>query len=325
MAGGRQPGYDNDEDDFGYENRNDLLDIIPERFSDEPVAEEEPQKGRALLMGAALVGIAVAGAAAWYLFSGSPSPEAQMGGVPTISADGAYKTKPDDPGGMQVPNQDKQVYQRLNPDDPAAQAQITGQPQPERVIAMPEQPKAPPAVPPTPVVSAETAPPPAPALTSRPPSVLSTPAPAAPSAQVTAPSVPVATTPPTALSSAAPAPAPVVAPKVVAPAPVATPAPVVAKAAPAPAAVPAAGGTGPFTIQIAALRDEASARKTWQGLQQKYPALLGSLSLVIEKSDQGAKGVFYRVRGTGLPSEERARYVCSELSKDKVGCLFVGK
>lgn len=345
MTGGRQPGFDQDDDDYGYgNNRNDLLDIIPERFSDEPTAEEEPQKGRGLLMGAALVGIAVAGAAAWYLFSGSSTPQAQVDGVPTIAAtDDTYKVKPEQPGGMQVPNQDKQVYQRLNPADttsPTATQQQ--QQQVERLLPTPAQPKAPPAVDPMSESRAamENTPPPAPALstqpqaTTRPPSVLSTPAPAP-----VAPA-PVATTHPTALApttskpatiAAAPTPQATPAPATPAPAPqqktamVTPPAPATPAAPAASAGVPSGSGTGPFTIQLAALRDEASARKVWQQMQQKYPALLGSLSLAIEKSDQGAKGVFYRVRGTGLPSEERARYVCAELSKDKVGCLFVGK
>ncbi|MGI9159636.1 MAG: SPOR domain-containing protein, partial [Saprospiraceae bacterium] len=348
MAGSRQPGYDNDDDDYGYgNNRNDLLDIIPERFSDEPTAEEEPQKGRGLLMGTALVGIAVAGAAAWFLFSGSSSPTVpQTGGVPTITADGtAYKVKPEEPGGMQVPNQDKQVYQRLNPNEAAAPQAASSM---EKLLPDPGQPKAPP-----PPGSAEAlAPPPAPTLDAnagsvsgiRPPSVLGT-TPVAPTAAPAAVPSPVptqqasvATTPPAALAAPtvapAPAPAPVKAPAApkpppaVAPAPAPVPAftPPSTPAAPAVATgVPSGSGTGPFTIQLAALRDEATARKTWQQMQQKYPALLGSLSLVVEKSDQGQKGVFYRVRGTGIPSEERARYVCAELSKDKVGCLFVGK
>jgi hypothetical protein len=35
----------------------------------------------------------------------------------------------------------------------------------------------------------------------------------------------------------------------------------------------------------------------WKDTQTKYPALLGGLSLVIEKADLGQKGTFYRVRG----------------------------
>jgi len=78
-------------------------------------------------------------------------------------------------------------------------------------------------------------------------------------------------------------------------------------------------------VQFAALRDDASARKMWDDLKSKHADLLGPLSPVIQKADLGSKGIFYRVRATGLPTDKAARALCDELSKRKVGCLFVGQ
>lgn len=78
-------------------------------------------------------------------------------------------------------------------------------------------------------------------------------------------------------------------------------------------------------IQFAALRDDASARKMWDELKGKHPDLMNGLSPVIQKADLGSKGVFFRVRATGLPSDTAARARCDEFAKRKVGCLFVGQ
>jgi hypothetical protein len=333
---GRPPEYD---DDDAFEPRNDLLDIIPDRLSEETLIDDEPRRGRSILMGTALVGIAVAGAAAWFLFmgdggAGTEGPVA----APTIPADtNPYKVRPANPGGMQVPNQDKTVYERL---DPGAEDGSAASASADRLAPEPPMPVAP-GVNSTPSIlqippettAPQTAPPPAPALGAGQMPSLGLTAPSGmsnadaraatgqpePAPTAVAPAKPVAPAPATPPAvAAAPAPAP------------AKPAPAPVVAAPPPAAAPvaapaAASGSGPFTIQLAALRDEASARKMWQQMQTKYPALLGGLSLVIDKADLGQKGVFYRVRGSGLPSEARAREVCAALSKDKVGCLFVGK
>jgi hypothetical protein len=324
---GRQSDFDDDED--GFEPRNDLLDIIPDRLSEDMPMDDEPRRGRSILMGTALVGIAVAGAAAWFLFMGdSGSSTEGPVAAPTIPADSnPYKIRPANPGGMQVPNQDKTVYERLDPATDEGTEGETG----ERLLPEPPMPASPS------ILSVPSSEPPAsqtatvPETAAQPSADRTTPPPAPtlgngqmPSLGLTRPSgltEQQAETPATPAPAAAPAPAPVPAK----PAPVAAaPAPAPTPALAAPAAAPAAT-TGPFTIQLAALRDEVSARKMWKDTQTKYPALLGGLSLVIEKADLGQKGTFYRVRGTGLPSEARAREVCAALSKDKVGCLFVGK
>lgn len=341
MAGPRGPRYpEPDEDDFGGEpgGDKDLFDIIPERLSqpgDGPL-DDEPKKGRSLLLAALLIGVAVAGGAGWYLLTGSTATDGKVS-APTIPADSnPYKVRPADPGGMQVPNQDKLVYDRL---DPGAQQAGSGQvekllpePQAPQAPAMQSQAPQPPAVeprtpardgagdgmtappPPLPSISGGSSGGPAPAV-SRPEAVTG----------IEKPVPSPATERPETTALPAPQPqGPAAQPAPTSPAPAAQPAPVQAPAQPA-APQTAAAGTGPYTVQLAALRDEASVRKSWQSLQSKHPELLGNLKMVIERADLGDKGVFYRLRATGLPTEDAGRALCDELAKKKVGCLFVGK
>lgn len=299
--------------------------------------EAPQQRSRLMLWVAVAAGVIVVGGAGWLLMNGRSGPDGQLG-APTIMADPSpYKVRPADPGGMQVANQDKMVYERISPDE-------AQQPGVEKLLPEPTVPRAPEVSEPQRLTQAvipagpqgiETAP-------AQPATVPPTPvAPAGAVAvgqvaappMVASPPAPVPSTPPPSFSSPQPAtdvsrgPA-VLGPPVTGPAP-AAPAAQQMAAAPItpPAAMPAArsAATGSFSVQLAALRDEVSVRKQWDSLKAKYPDLLGPYSMGIEKADLGEKGVFYRLRATGLPTEESARVLCTELAKQKVGCLFVGK
>lgn len=338
MAGNERDELRSSEDDH-------LMDFIPERLTDEadPVSNGGG-KGKSLLVAGALIGVAVAGAAGFYALSGSGGSDGKVT-APVIPADTtAYKVRPADPGGMQVPNQDKLVYDRLEPTGEA-------RPEVETLLPEPRMPAAPP--PPASLPMEQTAAAPAPEEAVERLSQATTdgpmvPPPPALEGEVTPPQgiqVPGAAAqdaPAEAVTSAskaapAPAPEPVSAPKtetVPTPAPEKAAAPEAAPvvkdtppepAKPAPVAAPGAKSQGEYMIQLAALRSEDAARKHFQALQGKYPTLIGPLSLVVEKADLGDKGVFYRVRAVGLASEQAAKNACAQLSKDKVGCLFVGK
>ncbi len=77
-----------------------------------------------------------------------------------------------------------------------------------------------------------------------------------------------------------------------------------------------------FRIQIASFRKESSARLSWKRLQKLYNSLLGPLVLTIEKTVIKGKGVFYRTQGGPL-TEKQARKICKKLLKLKQGCLVV--
>ncbi len=267
--------------------------------------------------------IVLGGGAYGYVHFGGKMP-AMLGSTegepPVIKADaGPVKVKPENPGGAEIPDRDKLVYQRLS-GTPATEPKI------ERLLPAPEAPLPPPA-------------PPAPAVQQPLPKVPT-------EAQVKAATVPAPATvvepmgkvPAAKPAEAPPPPAvPTEAVTVASNAPKAPPAAppsassepareLAAKTEPIKAApkVPVPAASGAYQIQIAAVRQEDLAKREWARLQRVHPDLLGDLGLVVVRADLGAeKGVFYRLRAGPLASEAAARKRCSDLAKVKVGCLVV--
>lgn len=290
----------------------DVLDFVPERPDAEAAGDGEefhtPHRGRLLVSVAlGLSAVVATVVTVWYIFA-DQSADVGKNGLPIIVADpGPVKARPADPGGMEVPNQDKLVYERLGQSDVRPRA--------ERLLPPPEAPLPPPVTmaPPslaTPRASVENL-----AAATEPPAAV--PAPVVPSVTVqeTAEALP----PPEVLTT--PSADPKLAPVAAAPATpeVSTPAPVT----PEPAA-PAAQEDGGWRVQIAAVRDRDIAEKEWSRLATAHRDLLGRLSADIMRADLGAKGIFYRVRGGPL-DEATARRICSDLGKRKIGCMVVRK
>ncbi|SOE01133.1 SPOR domain-containing protein [Caenispirillum bisanense] len=289
---------------------DDDVEDEPEDYDDEPESRSGGSRG---VMIAVVVGAVAAGIAGWYLFL-KPEPEQTVAQTPVIAADGQpYKVRPADPGGMQVPNTDKMVYDRLGQNSQAEGGV-------ENLLAQPAAPTAPP--PPSEPVAeeqpAEPAPVPEQQVATAP---TPQPVPTPPAPVVTAPAQP--TPAPQAQAPAAPAPTPAPAPK---PAPAPAPQPQVAAVTPAPAPAPVAAapaGGGSMMVQLAALKDEASARAAWNQAVAANKDLLGNLNMDIQRADLGAKGVFYRVRAKGLASAAEAKALCDKLAARKVGCIVV--
>ncbi|MFN3075883.1 MAG: hypothetical protein ABT940_03190 [Alphaproteobacteria bacterium] len=129
-----------------------------EFLSDDPDDEEEHRRGRrgplGILLGL-LIGLGVAGGIGWYAFerfvpkSASKGPE-----IPLIKAEGEpVKVKPDNPGGMAVPNRDKLIYQQFGENTLPAEE--------ERLLPAAETPLPPPVAEPKPVAPPVSPPPPA--------------------------------------------------------------------------------------------------------------------------------------------------------------------
>ncbi|TWA70787.1 sporulation related protein [Azospirillum baldaniorum] len=298
-----------------------------------------PQRGgrRGLLgLGLAVVGIVAFAGAIVVVYSGKGQ-STPDGGPPLLMADSApTKARPEQPGGMEVPHQDKLVYERLN--DRGSKSQI------ERLLPPPEEPLPRPVVapqlPPSPTLPEAPAvaqlPPPPPGSTTTvprqdsegaPPAAAPAPPPAVAALPAPAPAAP-APKPQPAPPAAKPAPAPPQAqtppqtPPAAAPKPQPAP-PVAAAPAPQPAPAPAkASGGGNWRVQLAAVRSEAEASTEWKRLTSRHGAALGGLSMQVAKADLGEKGIFYRIQGVGL-DEERAKSVCAQLKSQNVGCVVV--
>ncbi|MBO6520972.1 MAG: SPOR domain-containing protein [Rhodospirillales bacterium] len=273
------------------------------------------------------------------------------GDVPVIKAENApIKVRPENPGGMQVPNQGRLVYGVVDGS--------SSQPRVERLLPSPEKPVA------VDEVLKRSVPEATQVVASSAPRGTADAAPGAPvrltpeSSPETLAKVPSADT--VAKLSAAPAPAPppvkeptaaekaaqemaasvskdVTNPPAAPPAPSAASAPEpaaktappapepkqVAKATPAPES-PATDITNAWRVQLAASRSEPAVKSEWDRLRRRHVDLLGDLRLQVMRIDLGAtKGVFYRLRAGPLADEAAAQALCSRLKQRKLGCLVV--
>lgn len=299
-------------------------DRFDDPFADEPF--EEPRagiSGRAKLFaaGSVALGLIALAAVGWFAFQQGIRSGAEEA-APVVSASPEpFKRKPLDPGGLEVPHQDKLVFNRLAPGQ--VQEPV------ERLLPPPEEPAERPESPPearpsAPEITPETAP--ETAATELPERVVE----ALPSPQATP--EPEANTPP-----APPAP-PVEAPSEAAPAATTAPPPppppatpfvrdaeppqTASKPAAPPAPPPAAQAGNGWKVQLAAVSSEASARTDWARIQGKHEDLLGALALNIQtvKLD---RGTFYRIQAGPLSDEDAARALCRQLKSQNQDCLIV--
>lgn len=236
------------------------------------------------------------------------------------------KVSPESPGGMQVPNQEMLVYERMHGSPGAA-------PPVERLLPEPEQPLAPP----QPKSSAPPAEPPA--LDSG-----SEPIPAAPASQeaVSPPAAPPAATAPALPEAPAAATSLPELPAPVAPAPKASTAPAPPKPAPPPkaaapekpapkttapekpaAAAKPAKSVGRYQVQLLAGRNAEDVRSAWSKLKAKNTDLLGSLSPTLAPAELSGRGTYYRLRAGPLESEAKARALCDRLSGRGASCIII--
>lgn len=241
------------------------------------------------------------------------------GVTPLIKAeDRPIKVRPDNPGGMEVPFQDKEVYSRVTqPGAPPRQPDAT--PRVERLLPPPEAPlPRPPAPPGPPPVSIETVP-------ARPePQLAPTALPADPAPAPVPVPAPARTAQP-APPPEAPAPTPKPAPAAPPPQQAATPPPPVAVlAAPKPAApkLPAIDAAA-YRIQLAALRSADDAAREWERMQRGNTDLLGDLRADIVRADLGERGTYYRIQAGPIADKAAADQLCDKLKQRKLGCIIV--
>ena len=223
---------------------------------------------------------------------------------------GPVKVRPENPGGLQVPNRDKLVYGRLQKGGEAEGPPI------ERLLPKPEAP-----LPMAPATPADAAFQPSEAETAAAPAPTPTPVTAKVPKISDVQSVQPPPPPPAAPGAAK---APVRLSKGSGPLRLKK-GEVRAPTQPAKPAAPAgANQPGAYRVQLAAARSPERARSEWDRMRRKHLDLLGDLGLTVTKADLGpTKGVFYRLRVGPLTSEAQARALCKELSKRKMGCLVV--
>lgn len=337
-------------DDFD----DDLMDPSSEAYDYKPVSSDDSGGGKAIKILLAVTVIAGLGGAAWY-FVGSP--QSNSDNIPVVRADtSAMKERPSDPGGMDVPNRDKTVYNRVSGENT--------EPKLERLLPRPEQPLEKPtsssglALPElNQTVSSKTG---MPALTKELPPVLESktveqPAPASVSEQPTKtealPEVPPAEM---AKNIVAPPPAPVgdpnapralvkrdeqpvavdkedkdaLAAKIAealneTPATEKTTAISSVESKPTPTAKPTTADSG-YLLQLLSSKNEAGVKATWEKIKKDNGDIVNAFPADIVKADLGPdKGIYYRLRLGPVATGDEAKSVCAKLKQRKVGCFIV--
>ena len=274
-------------------------------------AEGQPRAKRnwRLIGGAAAVvvlAVAAIALASGWLSGGSERMARSSAEIPLIKADEApLKVRPEDPGGMEVPNRDMLVYRRFEGGN---------EPPPvERLLPSAEQPVVPPRPKAAPgreveIVEAESVP-----TDTRPKEEAIWPPPEEDKGRVMMP------------KPSKEAPAAVKAEEVAKPEPPPVPEKPMAPAprvAPAPASSPKPVA-GAYQVQLVAVRSREQAQASWGRLSKKHADLLGGLRPNIVRADLGSKGVIYRLRAGPAGDEGKARALCASLAKRKVDCLVV--
>jgi hypothetical protein len=299
-----------------------------ERPGPPPMMSEEPRNSsKGLTVFIAMFALVAFGGIVWYAYDQGRRTGSEET-APLIRADTApVRVRPEKPGGLDVPHQDKLIFEKLT-DGASSEARPV-----ERLLPRPEQPAPAPVAAPAPAPAAI---PPARKPTTvaqrpapkTPPQTGSRTAPRAPGAPRVllppAPAVGAAVVPPAAKPSVPPKP-PVVTKKTPAPRPASKPpvkAPVKApaKAAAKAGVQPVPGGR--FRVQIAAFKDESTARAAWKRVQKAHKSELGALGLTIERINIAGRGTFHRVQGGPL-NEASARRICGILDTRKQACIVV--
>jgi hypothetical protein len=243
-----------------------------------------------IIAGSVLAMGAVIAALVWGFSRGSSR------NAPLIEADARpIKVRPDNPGGLRVPNQDELIFDRNRGARTAAPGALAPEAEKPRVDQLRQQ-------------LAERA---AQEAARGAPPAAATPAPAA--------------APPAAARNAPPAAAPATP---TTPAPPATTSALTAPSLPAP--VPATAdrfapvANGRAQVQLGALPSEGAARGEWERLQRRVPEFLGNRRVNLAPLDREGQTTMYRIRTGGFADAATARAFCEEMKTRSIPCMVIG-
>lgn len=286
-----------------FNKNDDYLSEFKQKVANQKIATLEERRtelarSRNNFLGT-FAGIALAGVVGWFVLA--PQYAETEKEIPIIRRpQTAVKIKPENPGGMDIPNQDKNIYNIV--EKKGVNNTVV-----ENLLPKPETPKLPDIVPEISDVNenadnldqivdevssnktSEIAEKTAPAAVDA-PTVSNSNVPAKPADLLADNLDPNIKTKPAAIEKA--------------------PAPLVKEEKTAAAAVPAdAGG---WQIQLIASKNKAAVEKTWVDLSSKY-ADLKKMPYEVQASDLGAQGMFYRLRAGSFADKAAAVQACNDL------------
>jgi cell division protein FtsN len=271
--------------------------------------DDEPRFSRKKLIGGVLAVLIIGGfgIGIWYAYDQGVKKGVQLA-PPIISADNTpVKMKPEDPGGMDIPNQDKQVFNVLQSGDAPEKVEKLMPPPEDAIKDEPTETAA--------VSDTEKA-----ADESKLETLIEKATKDAPAAESAASD----TT--EKADSADKAPEPVKKPEVIVEkvAPKVEEKKVEVAAAPAPKKVAEPKTSGPlYRVQVGSFRSSDAAEKQWSMLSSKHKSLLSGLSYRVQDVDVKDKGTYYRLQLGAYGSRDSANKLCSDLKAQKQDCLVV--
>jgi SPOR domain len=263
-------------------------DSIPPPPRDSLLMRVNRRRGQILTVMVSIAAIASFGSVVWWAHNqdvkaGGRGLEPLVVQAPATPS----RVKPENAGGLTVPNQDKEVFNRLQPN--------TVPTQPEKLLPGSTNPKLPAG------------------------GILPTPAAPKP------PDSEVAGKTPTPLQAATPAAVTPGGASTPAPAPAMTETkPATTETGPSIASLidNMSGPVGGWRVQVASVKNEDVAKSTWARLQSAHGDVMANLRMTAVRVDLGDKGVWYRVQGGPL-DEKQAQSVCSTLKTRKADCVLV--
>jgi hypothetical protein len=223
----------------------------------------------------------VGGAIAWGVTRIGGGPRS----VPLIEPDPRpFKVRPDDPGGLRVPNQDELIFERNRGAAASGTARLAPEPEAPRIDALRAQVAQP------------------------------APRPAVPAPNAAAPVAPAPGTPASRTAPGTPAAAPA--------APAGQPAaPAQTAAAPAARPAPAPGGT--IRVQLGALTSEEAARGEWDRLARRHPDLLGAFRAQVVRFEREGQAPLFRLRTGGFADIAAANGFCEQARARGMPCTVI--
>lgn len=332
-------------DDF-----DDDLDPSEDAYDYKPISSNSGG-GQTMRLFIVVTVLAAVGFGGWYML-GDQDPHSA--GLPIVRADiESIKTRPEDPGGMQVPNRDKTVYDRVSGNEGNKIERLL--PEPEQPLEMPRptlslpnmQQKAKsttaqaPETQPEPATASETTPskpttpPPAVTFTEEPVGpIAESPAPIAPPAAPTSPEVSVAQVGDNAPRALTKRVAPTTKPqqstvpaqdqqgltdKIAAVLQEETQ----ANLTPQPKAPPSQTDKG-YSVQILSSKNQKAVEAARLKLISAQKDLLSAQNTRTVQADLGPeKGIYYRLRVGPYPERNAANQLCSTLKQRQVECFIV--
>lgn len=83
----------------------------------------------------------------------------------------------------------------------------------------------------------------------------------------------------------------------------------------------AAAGGEKWSVQLMSSANKSTVQKAWPTLQQKHKALLSGMSYTITEAQISGKGTFYRLRVGKFATREQAAALCAKLKARKLDCV----